>query len=100
MGASKTHQFSDLEIGSALIARALAHPARIKILLLLKDHTNLRNVDLVEHLSLSRSTVNNHLTKLKDAELIELEFHNNSYLIRKNKVESTYPSGILDQFFI
>jgi DNA-binding transcriptional ArsR family regulator len=84
MGASKTQQYSDLEISTAIIARALAHPARLRILNLLNEHHQLRNIDLVEHLSLVQSTINAHLTKLKDAQLIELEFNSNCYRIKTN----------------
>lgn len=82
MGASKTYQYSDKEIHSAQIARALAHPARIRILSLIKNDNFVRNVDLAYHLQLVPSTINAHLKKLCDADLIEMEFMHNCYLIR------------------
>jgi len=85
MGASKTTQYSIDEIKSAKIARALAHPARIRILSLLKQEVFTRNIDLVKDLQLVKSTVNSHLNKLRDADLIELEFHSNFYWIRTKK---------------
>jgi DNA-binding transcriptional ArsR family regulator len=85
MGASKTNQYSINEIKTANIARALAHPARIRILSLLKQELFTRNTDLVKDLQLVKSTINSHLNKLKDADLIELEFHSNCYWIRSKK---------------
>lgn len=85
MGASKTSQYSYKEIYSAKVARALAHPARIRILNILKKETVVKNVDLVRDLQLVKSTINSHLYKLLDADLIEFEFHCNSYLIRSKK---------------
>ena len=85
MGASKTNQYSINEIKTANIARALAHPARIRILSLLKQELFTRNTDLVKDLKLVKSTINSHLNKLQDADLIELEFHSNCYWIRSKK---------------
>ena len=85
MGASKTNQYSTNEIKSAKIAKALSHPARMRILSLLNQETILRNVDLVKDLQLVKSTINSHLYKLLDADLIELEFRANSYWIRSKK---------------
>lgn len=85
MGASKTTQYSTEEIKSANIARALAHPARIRILSLLKQDSVIRNIDIVKDLHLVKSTVHSHLNKLKDADLIELEFYSNCYWVRSKK---------------
>jgi len=85
MGASKTTQFSNSEIKTAKLARALAHPARVRILALLKQEDFIRNVDLVKDLQLVKSTVHAHIIKLKEADLIELDFHSNCYFIRPNK---------------
>lgn len=87
MGASKTSQYSCNEIKTANIARALAHPARLRILNLVSQKNCVRNTDLVYELQLVKSTINSHLAKLKDADLIQLEFHSNSYLIRSNEGE-------------
>lgn len=90
MGAKKTHQYSLSELQSATIANALSHPARIRILNILKHQPFVRNVDLVKELELVKSTVNVHLYKLKQAELVDLEFKSNCYLVRPNyqKIEN------------
>lgn len=82
MGASKTSQYSSHEIHSAQIARALAHPARIRILALIKKNKFIRTIDLSANLHLVPSTVNAHLKKLLDADLIDLEFFHNCYIVR------------------
>lgn len=82
MGASKTHQYSSSEINTALIARAIAHPARIRILNQISKGRNLRNIDLVSELQLVKSTVHKHILILKEADLIELDYLPNCYIIR------------------
>ena len=74
MGSSKTYQFTQEEISLSLVGRALAHPARITILKYLKENGICRNVDLMPVLQLGKTTVHEHLLKLKDAGLIDVEF--------------------------
>jgi predicted transcriptional regulator len=98
MGAKKTHQYSASELHSASIANALSHPARIRILNILKEKPFVRNVDLVKELDLVKSTVNTHLYKLKKAELVVLEFKSNCYLIRPNHQKIENIPFLFDQF--
>lgn len=86
MGACKTNQYSEIEIKSAKIAKALSHPARIRILSLLNEETFVRNVDLVKDLQLVKSTISSHLHKLLEVDLIEFEFQSNSYRIHSKKI--------------
>jgi DNA-binding transcriptional ArsR family regulator len=88
MGASKTHQYSAREIHTAKIANALGHPARIRIMNILKTQPFTRNVDLVDELELVQSTVHKHLRKLYAAGLIEIEFYPNCYYIRSSNAVS------------
>jgi len=55
---------------SAIIAKALGHPARIAILKILADHTTCFCGDITEVLPLAQSTVSQHLKALKKAGLI------------------------------
>lgn len=60
----------------AVTAKALAHPARIRILKILSDLEKAGgclNSDLVSQLGLAQSTVSEHLRILKQAELISAE---------------------------
>lgn len=54
----------------AVLAKALAHPARIQILRLLSRREACVCGDIVDELPLAQSTVSQHLKVLKDAGLI------------------------------
>jgi predicted transcriptional regulator len=84
MGATKTKIFTPSEMDIANVGRALSHPARIRIMNLLKDKPYVRNCDLIFELELCKKTVHDHLNKLKDAQLIRTEFFWNSYYVLKN----------------
>lgn len=89
MGATKTELFTSENLKIALLSRAFAHPARVRIIELLRENTFCRNIDLAKSLKLSRTTVYDHLQKLKQAELINYSFNDNFYIVRleKNKVD-------------
>jgi len=50
--------------------KTLSHPARLQILLFLAETKTCISGDISEELPLSRTTVNQHLKELKDADLI------------------------------
>ncbi len=81
MGASKTNQYTPEIKDLSLIARALGHPARAQIISVLKTQPFTRNTDLTTILQLSKSSIFEHITKLVQAELVELDFHPNCYHI-------------------
>jgi len=54
----------------ALIAKALAHPARIRIIAFLLSKPGCIGGDLVEEVGLAQSTVSEHLRILKDAGIV------------------------------
>lgn len=57
----------------AMLAKALAHPARVKIVRLLVHKNACVCGDIVDELPLAQSTVSQHLKVLKDAGLIRGE---------------------------
>jgi ArsR family transcriptional regulator len=57
----------------ATLAKAVGHPARVKILRLLLRRSTCICGDIVEELPLAQSTVSQHLKVLKDAGLIRGE---------------------------
>jgi ArsR family transcriptional regulator len=57
----------------AALAKALGHPARVKILRILSRDASCVCGDIVEELPLAQSTVSQHLKVLKDAGLIRGE---------------------------
>ncbi len=55
---------------AAMIARALGHPARVRILRLLAAQDTCRGADVFAELPLAQSTISQHLTVLKKAGLV------------------------------
>ena len=74
MAQAKTDIFEETDIHLASIAKAMSHPARVKILRLLNQADRCIVGDLVEALPLSQSTVSQHLKELKRVGLIKGEF--------------------------
>ena len=71
MAQSKTELF-DRDLGEmAGFLKALAHPARLRILQFLAESKICITGDISDELPLSRTTVNQHLTELKNAGLIQ-----------------------------
>jgi DNA-binding transcriptional ArsR family regulator len=71
MVLAKTKLFdSDLQ-NASLLYKALGHPARLQILRYLAEIKVCITGDISEELPLSRTTVNQHLTGLKKAGLIQ-----------------------------
>ena len=62
---------SDQEL--ATLARALAHPARIKVLRILASRSTCICGEIVDELGLAQSTVSQHLKVMKEAGLIQGE---------------------------
>lgn len=71
MGLTKSEGFTKSQKELALMAKALAHPARIAILQFLATQKSCVCGDIVEELPLSQSTVSQHLKELKNAGLIK-----------------------------
>jgi ArsR family transcriptional regulator len=73
MAQNKSNLFNLQEIELANLAKALSHPARIKILNILIDKNVCMCGDIVELLPLAQSTVSQHLRELKQVDLIQGE---------------------------
>ena len=58
---------------TAAVAKALAHPARIRIVRLLAEQTECRGHEVFSELPLAQSTVSEHLRVLKDAGLVQAQ---------------------------
>jgi len=71
MVVSKTELFDEALQEKANLFKALAHPARLQILQFLAETKNCISGDISDELPLSRTTVNQHLTELKEAGLIK-----------------------------
>jgi len=71
MVIAKTDLFDEVLQNQATLFKALAHPARLQILQFLAKSKTCISGDISEELPLSRTTVNQHLTELKDVGLIK-----------------------------
>lgn len=71
-------------------AKALSHPARIKILRLLTDKQRCMCGEIVDELPLAQSTVSQHLKELKRVGLIsgEIEGPKTCYCINYEKLDA------------
>ena len=71
MAYSKTDLFDSKLNSTAVLFKALAHPARLAILQYLAETRVCITGDISDELPLSRTTVNQHLKELKNAGLIQ-----------------------------
>lgn len=63
----------EAELELAALAKAISHPARVRILRLLEQRDSCLCGDLVDELPLAQSTVSQHLKVLREASLIRGE---------------------------
>jgi DNA-binding transcriptional ArsR family regulator len=71
MAIAKSEEFTKSDIWLADIAKALSHPARIRILKILTEMNICMCGDIVEQLPLAQATVSQHLKELKRVGLIQ-----------------------------
>lgn len=71
MAYAKTDLFDPTLNSTAVLFKALAHPARLAILKYLAETKVCITGDISDELPLSRTTVNQHLKELKNAGLIQ-----------------------------
>jgi DNA-binding transcriptional ArsR family regulator len=85
----------------ALLAKALGHPARVRILRLLLAHDACYCGQLVDQLSLAQATVSQHLKVLRDAGLIvgEIEGLRTCYCASRERLVELHDllEGMLDE---
>lgn len=87
MGITKSDLFTAEQNELALLAKVLAHPARIAILQHLIQAKTCINSNLVNELGLAQATISQHLRELKDVQLIQgnIEGASMSYCINPEK---------------
>lgn len=73
MAFAKKEEFTAEDVWLADVAKALSHPARIRILKILTDINVCMCGDIVEKLPLAQATVSQHLKELKRVGLIDGE---------------------------
>ncbi len=74
----------------AAMAKALGHPARVRILRLLAHRDTCITGDLVAELPLAQSTVSEHLRVLRDAGLVqgEIEGQRTHYCVSRDGLDA------------
>ena len=83
----------DTELG--VLAKALGHPARVRIMRLLLARDSCFCGEIVEHVPLAQATVSQHLKVLKDAGLIEGEIDGPRTCYCANRERLTRVSDLL-----
>jgi ArsR family transcriptional regulator len=78
MGVTKTAGFSEQHNKTALVLKAMGHPARLAIVEHLLAIKSCICGDLVDKLPLSQATISQHLKELKAAEIIRGTIEGNS----------------------
>jgi ArsR family transcriptional regulator, arsenate/arsenite/antimonite-responsive transcriptional repressor len=78
----------DIDHDVATVAKALGHPARVRIMRLLLSHDACYCGELVDELGLAQATVSQHLKMLKEARLIqgEIEGPRTCYCARRDRL--------------
>jgi len=71
MGLTRTELFTDRQNELAILAKALAHPARIAIIEHLLKSDACINGHLVEELGLAQATISQHLRELKSIGIVQ-----------------------------
>jgi ArsR family transcriptional regulator len=71
-------------------AKALSHPARLKILQVLADHDSCICGDIVDELPLAQATVSRHLKALREADLVTVttDGPRSCYCLRADTIQS------------
>lgn len=99
MAIAKTEKFTQEDIWLADVAKALSHPARIRILKILTQMDSCMVGNIVDLLPLAQATVSQHLKELKRVGLIQGEINglkicycvNNKNLLRaKNALDKMF----------
>lgn len=98
MVQSKTELFNKELIEQASLFKALAHPARLRILQYLSETNNCITGDISDEIPLGRTTVNQHIKELKEAGLIQghIEGVRTKYCLNPEKIDEL--KQIIQQF--
>jgi len=89
MGASKSDHFTQEQNGIAILAKAVAHPARIAIIQYLLSVETCICGDIVNELPLAQPTVSQHLKELKNAGIIKGDITGNAicYCLNQSAID-------------
>lgn len=99
MAVSKKEEFKSEDIWLADVAKALSHPARIRILKMLNEMNSCMVGSLVDKLPLAQATVSQHLKELKRVGLIDGEIDGPKVCYCVNNRALTKAKSALDKLF-
>ena len=87
---NKSNQFAADLIQLSAMAKALSHPARLRILQVLAECNTCITGDLVDRLPLAQATVSQHLQELKNAGFIrgEIQGPRTCYCLDQSVIDS------------
>lgn len=99
MAVSKKQEFTQEDIWLADVAKALSHPARIRILKLLTQMDSCMVGNIVDLLPLAQATVSQHLKELKRVGLIQGEIDGMKICYCVNNKNLSKAKAALDKLF-
>lgn len=70
MGLIKPNNYNKEELKFSLIANALSHPARTRIIELIHEEIVVTQTSLISHLNLNKASVHRHINCLRRANLL------------------------------
>ncbi len=82
MGLIKPNDYTNDQVNFSEIGKALAHPARQRILMILQEEQFVRPVDLTRVLNLNAATIHKHLHFLYRAQLITSDYRIHESLLK------------------
>lgn len=85
MGRIKPNNYTLNDYQVSSIGEAIGHPARKRIVALVKENSNLTNTQLSRILNLSKPTITDHLFKLSKADIIHYNYRVPEFQIKLNK---------------
>ncbi|NWF49010.1 MAG: winged helix-turn-helix transcriptional regulator [Ignavibacteriaceae bacterium] len=99
MAVSKKEKFTQEDNWLADVAKALSHPARIRILKILTEMDSCMVGSIVDQLPLAQATVSQHLKELKRVGLIDGEIDGPKICYCVNNKNLSRAKAALDKLF-
>ncbi|WP_343748677.1 helix-turn-helix transcriptional regulator [Fluviicola sp.] len=98
MGSTKHFHYSEETTAISLFGRAFAHPCRIKMVELLIEAKTLNNQEFSHYFGMTRSTIHDHLVKLWQAGVIEIESCEAGTLVSLNMEQLDFIRQLISLF--
>ncbi len=99
MAMSKKSLFEPSEVDLSIVCKALGHPARIRIIKILLAKNDQTCQQIVDKLPLSQSTVSQHLSELRSANLVNGKNYKTSVIYSVDKVYLARAQKMFSELF-